>query len=83
MSLILASIATQSNAFLTWQGIVSVIVYGLVGVGLLWGTYFVFDKLTPGDLHGEIMNNKNSAAATLAGSVIVAAAIIFAAAIVG
>ena len=45
--------------------------------------YKLFDKCTPGDLHQEIVQNKNMAAAIVAGSVILGVCIIVAAAIVG
>jgi uncharacterized membrane protein YjfL (UPF0719 family) len=42
--------------------------------------YKLFDKMTPGNLHAEIFENKNVAAAILAGSVIIGVALILAAA---
>jgi hypothetical protein len=40
----------------------------------------LFDKMTPGDLHAEIFERKNVAAAILAGSVIIGVSLILAAA---
>ena len=45
--------------------------------------YKLFDKCTPGDLHREIVENKNVAAALVAGAVILGVCIIIAAAMVG
>jgi uncharacterized membrane protein YjfL (UPF0719 family) len=45
--------------------------------------YKLFDKCTPGDLHKEILENKNIAAALVAGSVILGVCIIIAAAMLG
>ena len=45
--------------------------------------YKVFDKCTPGDLHKEILENRNTAAAIVAGSVILGVCIIIAAAMLG
>lgn len=43
----------------------------------------MFDKFTPGDLHREIIENKNVAAAIVGGAVIVGVCIIVAAAMIG
>lgn len=45
--------------------------------------YKLFDKCTPGDMHHEIVQNKNVAAAIVAGSVILGVCIIVAAAMIG
>ena len=58
-------------------------VYGLAGILLAAVSYKLFDKLTPGDLHREIFENKNAAAAILAASVIIGVSLILAAAMGG
>jgi uncharacterized membrane protein YjfL (UPF0719 family) len=55
-------------------------IFGLVGIVMAILGYKLFDKFTPGDLHDEIVNKKNLAAAVLAGSVIISVAIVLAAA---
>ncbi len=45
--------------------------------------YKLFDKCTPGDLHKEILENKNVAAAIVAAAVILGVCIIIAAAMLG
>ena len=43
----------------------------------------MFDKFTPGDMHKEIIENKNTAAAIVAAAVILGVSLIVAAAIMG
>ena len=45
--------------------------------------YRLFDKFTPGDLHKEILENKNVAVAIIAAAVILGVCLIVAAAIMG
>lgn len=55
-------------------------VFGFAGILMAAIGYKLFDRMTPGDLHGEIFQNKNVAAAILAGSVIIGVSLILAAA---
>ena len=64
-------------------GLVLFVVYGIAGVLLTVMGYKLFDRFTPGNLHAEIFENKNVAAAILAGSVLHAIAMIIAAAMGG
>ena len=57
--------------------------FSLAGVILAIVSYKLFDLCTPGQLHKEIIENKNTAAAIVGGAVIVGVCIIIAAAIVG
>jgi uncharacterized membrane protein YjfL (UPF0719 family) len=57
--------------------------YAAVGTILLWLTYLLFDRLTPGDAHGKIFDEGNRAVAILFGAFLIGVAIIIAAAIVG
>jgi uncharacterized membrane protein YjfL (UPF0719 family) len=66
-----------------WDGLGLFAIYGLAGIVLAAVSYKLFDKLTPGDLHREIFENKNVAAAILAASVIVGVSLILAAAMGG
>ena len=55
-------------------------VFGLAGILMAVIGYKLFDLFTPGNLHKEIFENKNVAAAILAGSVILGVSVILAAA---
>lgn len=65
------------------HGLVLFAVFGLAGILMAIAGYKLFDKLTPGDLHAEIFEKKNIAAAILAGSVIIGVSLILAAAMNG
>ena len=53
--------------------------FALVGVGLAIIGYKMFDYFTPGDLHKEIIEHKNVAAALVGAAVIIGTCIIIAA----
>ena len=57
--------------------------FSLAGVLLAIAGYKLFDLCTPGQLHKEIIENKNTAAAIVGGAIIVGVCIIIAAAILG
>lgn len=59
------------------------IVYALVGMGLLYAGYKVFDMLTPTDMQKAIFADGNRAVAIIAGAFILGLAIIIGAAIHG
>ena len=59
------------------------LVFSFLGILVAIAGYKLFDKCTPGDLHREIVENKNVAAALVAGAVILGVCIIIAAAMVG
>jgi putative membrane protein len=59
------------------------IVYSLVGIGLLVISFYVFEKLTPGTLRKEILEDQNTALAILGAAFILAVALIISAAIHG
>ncbi|PAW63938.1 MAG: hypothetical protein B9S34_13465 [Opitutia bacterium Tous-C1TDCM] len=65
------------------QALLYVVLFSFVGIAAAIVGYKLFDKCTPGDLHGEIFDKKNSAAAIVAGAVILGVCLIVAAAIVG
>ena len=54
-----------------------------VGIATAIVGYKLFDKCTPGDLHKEILQNRNVAAAIVAAAVILGVCIIIAAAMLG
>ena len=64
------------------QAIGYMILFSAVGILAAIAGYKLFDKCTPGDLHNEIVQNKNVAAAIVAGSVILGVCIIIAAAMI-
>ncbi len=59
------------------------LLFSLLGILAAIAGYKLFDKCTPGDLHQEILQNKNVAAAIVAGSVILGVCLIVAAAMIG
>lgn len=63
-----------------YHGLELFIVFGFAGILMAIAGYKLFDKLTTGDLHAEIFEHKNIAAAILAGSVIIGVSLILAAA---
>ncbi len=65
------------------QALGYMMLFAAIGIFAAIAGYKLFDKCTPGDLHQEIVQNKNMAAAIVAGSVILGVCIIVAAAIVG
>lgn len=65
------------------QALGLMVLFAVVGIATAILGYRLFDKFTPGDLHKEIVEHKNVAAAIIAGAVILGVSIIVAAAIVG
>jgi uncharacterized membrane protein YjfL (UPF0719 family) len=57
--------------------------YALMGVAVFWLCFVIVDKLTPYDLWGEIVREKNVALAIVVGSVAISIGMIVAAAIHG
>ena len=60
-----------------------VVLFTAIGVALAIAGYKLFDKCTPGDLHREIVENKNVAAAIVAAAVILGVCIVIAASMLG
>jgi uncharacterized membrane protein YjfL (UPF0719 family) len=81
--------AADSNSTPSWhaqslgQAIGYVLLFAAIGISAAIVGYKVFDKCTPGDLSKEVLENKNIAAAIVAGSVILGVSIIIAAAMLG
>ena len=65
------------------QAIGYMVLFSSIGIVMAIAGYKLFDKATPGDLHKEILQNKNTAAAIIAGAVILGVCIIIAAAMIG
>lgn len=59
------------------------LLFALIGIAVAIVGYKLFDKCTPGDLHNEIIQNKNVAAAIIGAAVILGVCIIVAAAMLG
>lgn len=59
------------------------VLFSAIGIVIAVVGYKVFDKCTPGDLHKEIVENKNVAAAIVAAAVILGVSLIVAAAMIG
>jgi putative membrane protein len=84
-----AMFAADSNSIPTWhaqslgQAIGYILIFAAIGIAAAIVGYKVFDKCTPGDLNKEIIENKNTAAAIVAGAVILGVSIIIAAAMIG
>jgi uncharacterized membrane protein YjfL (UPF0719 family) len=63
--------------------ICNVLIFAGIGIAAAIIGYKLFDKFTPGDLHKEVIEHKNVAAAIVAGAVIIGVSIIIAASIMG
>lgn len=78
-----APVVTTWHAQSLAQAILYMALFAGLGIaGAIIG-YKVFDKCTPGDLHKEIIENKNVAAAIVGGAVIIGVSIIIAASMLG
>lgn len=65
------------------QAIAYMILFSAIGIVAAIAGYKLFDKCTPGDLHREIVEHKNIAAAIIGGAVIIGVCLIIAAAMIG
>ena len=63
--------------------VVSSVVFSLIGLVILWFAFWLFDKLTPGELWKEIIEEHNMALAIVVGSMTIGVSIIIALAIHG
>lgn len=70
-------------ANITWDSLGWSAIFGITGIILAIAGFKLFDLLTPGNLQREIFENKNVAAALLAGSFIVGICIVLASAVGG
>jgi putative membrane protein len=64
-------------------GLLESLVYGAVGLGLIFVVFAVIDAMTPGHLGKQLTEEHNMPMAIVAGSAIIGASIIIAAAIAG
>jgi len=65
------------------QAVGYMVLFALIGILLAIAGYKLFDRCTPGDLHREIVQEKNLAAAVIGGAIILGVCIIVAAAMIG
>lgn len=65
------------------QAVGYMLLFAAIGILAAIVGYKLFDKCTPGNMHHEIIENKNVAAAIVAGAVILGVCIIIAAAMLG
>jgi uncharacterized membrane protein YjfL (UPF0719 family) len=65
------------------QAIGYMLVFAFIGISVAILGYRIFDKCTPGNLHREIIENRNIAAALIGSAVILGVCIIVAAAMLG
>lgn len=65
------------------QAVGYMVLFALIGILLAIAGYKLFDRCTPGDLHREIIQEKNLAAAVIGGAIILGVCIIVAAAMIG
>ncbi|MFY9261772.1 MAG: DUF350 domain-containing protein [Gallionella sp.] len=63
--------------------IVNAFIFALLGISIFWAAFILIDKLTPYDLWGEIVKEKNQALATVVAAMCLGIAIIVAAAVHG
>jgi putative membrane protein len=79
-----ASVPVEPRVFvpaLSWAGIISSIVYGLLGLILLLIGYYVYELITPWSVKEELTTHRNPAVAMVVASFILGMAVVIAAAI--
>ncbi|NOS93476.1 MAG: DUF350 domain-containing protein [Cyclobacteriaceae bacterium] len=64
-----------------WKYILASIVYSVIGISILSISFWIFDKVTPGTLWRELIEEHNTALAIVAGAFMIAMAIIIGSAI--
>ncbi len=64
-----------------WKYILASIVYSVIGISILSISFWIFEKVTPGTLWRELIEEHNTALAVVAGAFIIAMAIIIGSAI--
>jgi putative membrane protein len=65
------------------QALVYMLIFAAVGIAAAIIGYKIFDKFTPGELHKEIVEKQNVAAAIIGAAVVIGICIIVAAAMIG
>ncbi len=82
---VLAQVAGSGGISLTTLGghLLAVVVYSLVGIVVLGGSFWTIKRLMPYSVTKEIEEDQNTALAIIIGSVIIGMSIIIAASILG
>ena len=69
--------------YLSAKALTASVVYSLLGILILVASFYIFNKLTPGTLRREILEEHNTALAIIAAAFMLAVALIISAAIHG
>lgn len=69
--------------YLSAKALTASVVYSLLGIIILMASFYIFNKLTPGTLRREILEEHNTALAIIAAAFMLAVALIISAAIHG
>ncbi|RZK88724.1 MAG: DUF350 domain-containing protein [Hymenobacter sp.] len=69
--------------YLSSKALTASVVYSLLGIIILVASFYIFNKLTPGTLRREILEEHNTALAIIAAAFMLAVALIISAAIHG
>ncbi len=69
--------------YLNLKALTASVVYSVLGIVILMISFYVFNKLTPGTLRREILEEHNTALAIIAAAFMLAVALIISAAIHG
>jgi len=69
--------------YLSAKALTASVVYSLLGILILVASFYIFNKLTPGTLRREILEEHNTALAIIAAAFMLAVAVIISAAIHG
>jgi uncharacterized membrane protein YjfL (UPF0719 family) len=69
--------------YLNAKAFAASIIYSVLGIVILFISFYLFNKLTPGTLRREIMEEHNTALAIIAAAFMLAVALIISAAIHG
>ena len=78
-----AATTTEMTGHPLVDGILSTIIYGIIGIVFAAIAFKMADWLTPGDLREQIAEHENRALAILAGSMVLGVCLIIAAVMIG
>ncbi len=71
------------EAFINAKDVINSVIFSLLGLILFALAFYVFDRITPGDLWKEILEKQNMAAAVIVGALVIGISIIVAMSIHG
>jgi putative membrane protein len=75
--------STLLMEYLNFKALAASVVYSVLGIVILMLSFYIFNKLTPGTLRREILEEHNTALAIIAAAFMLAVALIISAAIHG